>query len=91
MIVINEAYNAFKDMKIDDKNGQWTDGMGHRYSKNRSKSDVINHKGMTFQYDYDKQLLTICDNGKTLDQVGLNIGDWLDNPEYWLDQYYNKY
>ena len=87
MIVINEAYNAFKDMKIDDKNGQWTDGMGHRYSKNRSKSDIIKHDGLEYQYDYDRQELVVKENGKTLDTIGLNIGNWLDNPQYWIEEY----
>lgn len=92
MLVINEAinYDPFKkDMKIDDKNGRWTDGWGHSYTIGKPKSDKISYKGMKFEYDYKKQELLIYVDNKLIEEVSLDISNWLDNPEYWIKEYYD--
>lgn len=88
--VLNESYDPFKKDLKKASNGQYTDGRGNRYDVSKATSELINHNGYTFQYDYDNALLKwiIKDNGEEeIDAIGLSIGSWLDSPEYWMDRF----
>lgn len=86
--LIKAEYDAFKDMKIDDKNGRYTDGQGHSYVKDKKYSDSIKYDVYDFKYNYEKEMLEIYWYGKFFDANYLSLGNWLDNPDYWVEQYY---
>jgi lipopolysaccharide export system protein LptA len=72
------------------KDGQYTDGFGNSYVVGKDESKVINYNGYKFQYSYKNRLLVMSDN-KVMYKMGLSVGDWLDNPIYWVQNMYRKY
>lgn len=89
MIPIVEAYDPFKKDMKKSKTGRYGDGWGNSYEVGRDVSDKISYNGFDFQYDYKNGLLKILDpkTGEELDATGLSVGNWLDNPDYWIERY----
>lgn len=89
-MIINESisYDPFKKDMKKDNNGPWTDGWGHSFTIGRKQSDPIKYKNHTYVYEYDNGILRVEDANLEDREpyLTLNVGDWLDNPEYWLDK-----
>ena len=85
---LNEEYDPFKDLKkvkSDMKKGLYTDGMGGVYEAPKSGlSHKIKKGKYQFAYDFKGHELVVFYQNKELDRVGLNLGDWLDDPDYWI-------
>lgn len=68
--------------------GYYTLGDGHihkvpttGYSKWYKRDDY------KFRYDNAEQQLEVYYNGEKIDTRGLNFMDWIENPDYWVDDY----
>lgn len=68
--------------------GYVTDGYGNLYKlPTNGYSKTIKKDGLSFKYDYNNRLLIILDdNGEELSTYGLSATEWVENPDYWIDQ-----
>lgn len=96
-------YNAFindcekvKEKDIPNGNilpeGYVTDGIGNVYKlPTDGYSKTIVKDGLSFKYDYNKNLLSILDDdGEELSVYGLSAADWVEDPDFWIDQLLNE-
>ena len=98
---INESVNPFKGMKkVKMSDAEWgkarktgnyvTDGFDNVYEVPKTGySDIIKHKGMYFRYNFkDRQIEVLEDDKKTVvSWMGLTPSNWVDGPEYWIEQF----
>lgn len=62
-----------------------TDGNGNCYSVPTSgRSQFMYQDGFKFSYNYGTKELEMYYKGRIIDSIGLNVVNFLDNPEYWV-------
>lgn len=92
---LKEAYDAFDDMEVSE-DGRYTDGWGNSYDKPKKEfSDVIEQGDNSYRYNYTEEQLEKIDkaNGgavRVIEAMPLALGNWLDNPDYWIENFEDK-
>ena len=98
---MSESVNPFKGMKkVKMSDAEWdkarktgnyvTDGLDGVYEVPKTGySDIIKHKGMYFRYNFkDRQIEVLEDDKKkVVAWMGLSVSNWVDGPEYWIEQF----
>lgn len=94
-----DMYKSLKKVNMSDsewlkvrKTGKYiTDGFGNIYEvPSEGYSDEYEYGGKVFRYNYSRKRMEWVVDGEVVDSTGLSPSEFLDDPAYWFEEYYDE-